>query len=324
MVIGKRRIDPFQLRIILAFAAIYIIWGSTYLAIRFAVETIPPFIMAGMRFVIAGGVMYAWARLSGVKKPLFIEWRSAAIIGVALLLFSNGGVTWSEQRVASGIAALIVATVPLWIVLMQWLLHNGSPPSRRMAAGLVIGFCGVLWLIGPDQLLGHRTIDLTGVAVLLVACFSWSNGSLYARKAKLPSSQILATAMEMICGGVALLSAGLLTGEFHHFDPFAVSMKSSLSLAYLVVFGSIIGFTAYVWLLRNAAPTRVATYAYVNPVIAIALGAIFAGEQINSQILVSAATIIFAIVLIITSQTGEKKVDNPQSKIRSPQLAEEV
>jgi drug/metabolite transporter (DMT)-like permease len=324
MVIGKRRIDPFQLRIILAFAAIYIIWGSTYLAIRFAVETIPPFIMAGMRFVIAGTVMYAWARLSGVKSPLLIEWRSAAIIGIALLLFSNGGVTWSEQRVASGIAALIVATVPLWIVLMQWLLHNGSPPSRRMAAGLVIGFCGVLWLIGPDQLLGHRSIDLTGVAVLLVACFSWSNGSLYARKAKLPSSQILATAMEMICGGVALLLAGLISGEFYHFDPFLVSMKSFLSLAYLVVFGSIIGFTAYVWLLRNAAPTRVATYAYVNPVIAIALGAIFAGEQINSQILVSAATIIFAIVLIITSQINEKKIDNPQSKIQNRQLVEEV
>jgi drug/metabolite transporter (DMT)-like permease len=324
MVIGKRRIDPFQLRIILAFAAIYIIWGSTYLAIRFAVETIPPFIMAGMRFVIAGAVMYAWARLSGVKGPLLVEWRSAAIIGIALLLFSNGGVTWSEQRVASGIAALIVATVPLWIVLMQWLLHNGSPPSRRMAAGLMIGFCGVLWLIGPDQLLGHRTIDLTGVAVLLIACFSWSNGSLYARKAKLPSSQILATAMEMISGGVALLLAGLITGEFYRFDPLAVSMKSFLSLAYLVVFGSIIGFTAYVWLLRHAAPTRVATYAYVNPVIAIALGAIFAGEQINSQILVSAATIIFAIVLIITSQTGETKVNNPQTNIRNPQLAQEV
>jgi len=324
MVIGKRRIDPFQLRIVLAFAAIYTIWGSTYLAIRFAVETIPPFLMAGMRFTIAGGIMYAWARLSGVKKPLLIEWRSAAIIGVALLLFSNGGVTWSEQRVASGIAALIVATVPLWIVLMQWLLHNGSPPSRRMAAGLVIGFLGVLWLIGPDQLLGHRTIDLTGVAVLLVACFSWANGSLYSRTAKLPSSQILATAMEMICGGVALLLAALISGEFQRFNMSAVSALSFLSLLYLVVFGSIIGFTAYVWLLRNAAPTRVATYAYVNPVIAIALGAIFADEQINSHILVSAATIIFAIVLIITSQSNEKKAVNPQSSIRNAHLVEEV
>lgn len=324
MVIGKRQIDPFQLRIVLAFAAIYIIWGSTYLAIRFAVETIPPFLMAGMRFVIAGSIMYAWARLSGVKKPVLIEWRSAAIIGIALLMFSNGGVTWSEQRVASGVAALIVATVPLWIVLMQWLFHNGCPPSRRMAAGLVIGFLGVLWLIGPDQLLGHRTIDLTGVAVLLVACFSWSNGSLYSRKAKLPSSQILATAMEMICGGVALLLVALVSGEFQRFAPAAVSTRSFLSLAYLVVFGSIIGFTAYVWLLRNAAPTRVATYAYVNPVIAIALGAIFANEQINSHILVSAATIIFAIVLIITSQTSEKKVKSPQSEIRNPQLVEEV
>lgn len=290
-----------RLRLVLAFAAIYIVWGSTYLAIRLAIDTIPPFLMAGMRFLAAGGVLYLWARRSA-PAPTLIHWRSAAIIGVSLLLFSNGGVTWSEQRVPSGIAALLVATVPLWIVLLEWLLHGGDRPRNAVLAGLALGFGGVLLLIGPNPFHSHQSIDLLGVGALMFATFSWANGSLYSRKAKLPESQLLAAAMEMLMGGLALSVVSFATGDFHRFDPAAVTTRSWLSLAYLSVFGSIISFTAYIWLMRTTTPSRVATYAYVNPIIALLLGGLFAGESITGQVLVAAGVIVFAVVLIITSR----------------------
>lgn len=295
--------QPPKSKLLLAFAAVYVLWGSTYLAIRFGVETIPPFMMAGMRFAVAGLLLYAWARLRGAPRPSGKEWRSAAVIGLLLLFVANGGVTWAEQRVPSGIAALLAATVPLWIVILDWTLHGGARPRPGVAAGLTVGFAGVLMLVGPDQLLGDRRFDMAGIGVLLVAAVSWATGSLYSRRAVLPASPLLATSMEMLSGAAALFLLAGLTGEFQRFNPQAVSVRSWLSVAYLSVFGSIIGFSAYVWLLRVAHASRVATYAYVNPVIAIVLGWSLAGEAFTLQMLLAAGVIVLAVVLIISSQS---------------------
>ena len=299
--------QPPRSKVITAFAAVYIVWGSTYLAIRFGVETIPPFMMAGMRFVFAGLLLYGWARVRGAKKATWTEWRSAAIIGVLLLLVANGGVTWAEQRVPSGIAALLAATVPIWIVLLDWVWHGATRPRPGVIAGLVIGFAGVLMLIGPDQLLGHNRMDLAGVGVLLMAAFSWAIGSLYSRKAVLPSSPLLATSMEMLVGAAALFLTSVVSGEVQRFNPASVSTRSWLAVGYLTMFGSIVGFTAYVWVLRVAHASRVASYAYVNPVIAIFLGWSLAGEAFSLQMLVASAVIVAAVILIVTNQSAPER-----------------
>jgi drug/metabolite transporter (DMT)-like permease len=308
--------DPTQSKLIMAFAAVYIVWGSTYLAIRFGVETIPPFMMAGTRFMIAGVLLYGWARYRGAQPPTRIEWRSAAIIGTLLLFVGNGGVTWAEQRVPSSITALLVATVPMWIVLLDWLWHGAIRPRSGVIIGLLVGFVGVLMLIGPDQLLGRDRIDLAGVGVLMVACLSWAVGSLYSRKAVLPASPVLTTSMEMLTGGGVLTLVSAFAGEFRRFDPATVSIRSWLSVGYLIVFGSIIAFTAYVWLLRVAHASRVATYAYVNPVIAIFLGWSLAGEEFTLQMLFAAAVIIAAVALIVTNQSKPVKLP-PAPRIKT-------
>jgi drug/metabolite transporter (DMT)-like permease len=300
--------QPPKSKIVLAFAAVYVVWGSTYLAIRFGVETIPPFMMAGMRFACAGLLLYVWARTRGAPSPSVKEWRSAAVIGLLLLFVANGGVTWAEQSVPSGIAALLAATVPLWIVVLDWALHGAARPRPGVVAGIAVGLAGVLMLVGPDQLLGQRRLDMIGISVLLVAALSWAAGSLYSRGAALPSSPLLATSMEMLSGAAALLLLSGLTGEFQRFNPAVVSVRSWVSVAYLSLFGSIIGFSAYVWLLRVAHASRVATYAYVNPVIAILLGWSLAGEAFTVQMLLSAAVIVVAVVMIISSQLKHAKI----------------
>lgn len=293
---------PSSFRIILAFLAIYLIWGSTYLAIRFAIETIPPFLMAGTRFILPGGLVYAWLRFRGTPAPTTLHWRSAAVIGALLLFVGNGGVTWAEQTVPSGVTALLIGTTPLWFVLQDWLWHGGAKPTAGMVAGLSLGFLGVILLIGPGELLGGHTISLPGVAVLMIATISWSGGSLYSRTAPLPSSPLMAVAMEMICGGVLLLTLGLLSGEPARVDPAQFSVSSLASLLYLMTFGSLIGFSAYVWLLRVVPASRVATYAYVNPVIAVLLGWALAGEELTGRMLVAAAIIIAGVVVIINKR----------------------
>jgi drug/metabolite transporter (DMT)-like permease len=289
-------------KLILAFAAVYVIWGSTYLGIRVAIETIPPFLMAGSRHLIAGMLLYPWTRSHGAPRPSAPEWKSAAIIGVALLFISNGTVTWSEQRLPSGIAALLVATIPMWIALLGWWGKGGVRPNRGTIAGLIVGFLGVLLLIGPDRLLGHGKIDLVAAAALILAGASWAKGSLFSRTAKLPSSLLQAASMEMLAGGAALLVLSGLSGELSHFDIAAVSLRSWFAFSFLVVFGSLIGFSAYAWLFRATTPSRVATYAYVNPVIAILLGWGFAGEELDTHVFVAAGVIVLAVVLIITAQ----------------------
>lgn len=286
-----------RLRVVLAFAAVYIIWGSTYLAIRFAIDTLPGFLMAGVRFLLAGGLLYAWARSQGAARPSRIHWRSAAIVGGLMLLGGNGGVVWAEQHVPSGLTAVLIATVPLWVAVLDW-LWRGSRPTVRGLLGLALGLAGIGLLVGPGELAGSQGVDLLGAGVLVLASLSWAAGSLYSRSAPLPGSPLLATALEMLAGGALLLVLGLAAGQATELDLARVSLRSLLALGYLVVFGSLVAFTAYIWLLRATSPARAATYAYVNPVVAVVLGWALAGEPLTTRTLLAAAVIIGAVVLI--------------------------
>lgn len=300
-----------------ALLSVYIAWGSTYLAIRFAVETIPPFLMAATRFLVAGLILFAWRKAVGDPLPRRLEWRSAAVIGLFLLLGGNGGVSWAEQRVPSGIAALIVGSAPLWMVLLDAIRPGGIRPGWRTVAGVIIGFVGIALLIGSSQLAGvGQSQDNTGILVLLLAAFLWAVGSLYGRGAKLPTSPLMGTSMEMLTGGLGLLAAGTLTGEWSRLDVSSISMASIWGLLYLIVFGSLIGFAAYTWLLRAAPTPLVSTYAYVNPLIAIFIGNLLASEPLTPQILISAVVIIGAVALINTSRMeapGKIKAPSPST-----------
>lgn len=289
---------PSRLHILAAFAAVYLIWGSTYLAIRYAIDTMPPFFMAGVRFLIAGGLLYAWARLRGAPNPTLTHWRAAAVIGGLLLFGGNGGVTWSEQFVPSGLVALMVALVPLWVVLIDWLRPRGIRPSGPMMAGLLLGLGGMALLIGPWETGGE--IELKGALAVIAASLLWSIGSVYSRHAPLPETPLMATAMEMLAGGALLSLASVVTGELPSVNLAAVSPNSALALAYLVLFGSIVAFSAYTWLLKVTTPARAATYAYVNPVVAVILGWALADEALSLRTLIAAAIIVAAVVVITT------------------------
>ena len=288
--------------------AIYIVWGSTYLAILFVVETMPPFLAAGFRFLIAGAVLYTFRRLRGDQVPVRIEWRSAAIVGLFLLVGGNGGVMWAEQRVPSGIAALMIASVPLWMVLLDSLRPGGRRPNSLVIVGVLAGFAGILILIGPSQLIGiEGQVDLLGAFVLLLAAFFWAVGSLYNRGAKLPASLLLGTGMEMLVGSLGLFLLGTVTGEWSQLDFASVSTRSWLGFAYLVVFGSWVGFASYIWLLRVAPTMLVSTYAYVNPLVAILLGSLLAGEQLTTRVLLAAIFILGSVVVITLKQPATMK-----------------
>jgi drug/metabolite transporter (DMT)-like permease len=296
-------------RLIIAFAAVYLIWGSTYLAIRFAIETIPPLLMAGARFLVAGSALYAWVRVRhGVAKPDFHHWRAAALVGGLMLLGGNGGVVWAEQRVPSGITALLIATMPLWMALLDWLRPRGVTPTWRGLTGLVLGFAGAIVLVGPGELVGGGRVDPWGAGVLMCASLSWAIGSMRSRSARLPRSPLLATAMEMLAGGVLLTFLGLLTGEGARLDPSVVSLRSLLSLGYLIVFGSLVGFTAYIWILRKTTLARASTYAFVNPVVAVILGWALASEPLTLRTLLAAGVIVPGVWFII-SATGSMGID---------------
>jgi drug/metabolite transporter (DMT)-like permease len=290
---------PARWKLVSAFASVYLIWGSTYLAIRFAIETLPPFLMAGTRFLIAGAVLYWWARtIGGAARPNAANWRACAIVGCALLLLGNGLLVWSEFRVASGIAALLVGVVPCFLVLLDWLRPGGSRPGSQVVLGLVLGLAGLFFLIGPDSLMGGGRVDLLGAGALVIGCFAWAAGSIYSRHSALPRSPFLATAMQMLTGGLALCVVAVLAGELGAFEPARFSARSIAGWAYLVGFGSIVAFTAYAWLLRVSTPARVSTYAYVNPVVAVLLGFAFADEPLTARMMVAAAVIVSGVALI--------------------------
>ena len=294
---------PLRWRIIVAFAAIYLIWGSTYLAIRFAIETIPPYFMGGARFLIAGGVLYAVLRWRGVKAPSRAQWRAALIVGGLLLWGGNGGVIVAEQYVPSSLAALIVAMVPLWMVLLNWGWGDRIRPSVGMMLGVGLGLVGIALIAAPGQAAGEGAVNPFGLLILILASLSWSIGSLYSRKASLPSNALLSTAMEMLAGGIFMMIAGLLSGQSAQIQLDHISLLSLTALGYLVVFGSLVGFTAYVWLLKVSTPARVSTYAFVNPVVAVFLGWMLAGEELSPRMLAAAAVIIVAVMLITLNQS---------------------
>jgi drug/metabolite transporter (DMT)-like permease len=289
-------------RIALAFAAVYLLWGGTYVFIRFAVETIPPFLMAGTRHLIAGAVLYAWIRARGASRPSALEWGSAAILGALLLFGGNGGVSWATQRVPSGLAALMIALTPAWITLLDWLWHGAARPGARIVAGLVLGFTGIVLLVGPGRLAGGERLDPIGAAVLMLASVSWATGSIYSRRAPQPHTLLASIAIQSIAGGTLLWLVGLASGEVSRLHPGEISLRSMVSMLYLIVCGSIIGFTCYIWLLRVTAASRVATYAYVNPVVALILGWLLAGERMTPRTLVAAAVIVLAVILIVSHQ----------------------
>ncbi|NJC96224.1 MAG: EamA family transporter [Anaerolineales bacterium] len=285
-------------KIWVALLALYIVWGSTYLAIRFAVETIPPFFSAGLRFFISGLILVIWRRLAGDEMPTFRQWRSLVIIGVLLLLGGNGMVSFAETRIASGIAALIVGTVPLWLVLIEGLRPGGVKPSWRAILGLLVGFGGIYLLIGPTKATGVFQFDAIGTIAVVIAAFLWSIGSIYSRSAELPKSALMMTGGEMLSASIPIFIVSALIGELNGFSFSQVTRESWLGLIYLITFGSMIGFVAYIWLLQNAPVSLVATYAYVNPLVAVFLGNWFAQEPLTARTLVAAGIIIGSVVFI--------------------------
>jgi len=293
----------------IALLALYIVWGSTYLAIRFSVETIPPFLHAALRFLISGAILYIWRRAAGDPAPTAGNWRSTAIVGAALLLGGNGLVAWAEQTVPSGIAALLITTSPFWLVLFESMRAGGTKPTWQAILGLIVGFAGVFILIGPAEITGGEgSFDTFGVILLLFAPLFWSMGSIYAKGADMPKSTLLSTGMQMLMGAVALFLVSVVKGELSGFSLAAVSLRSWLALLYLITFGSLIGFVSYGWLLHNAPISLVSTYAYVNPVVAVLLGSLFADEPLNGRILIAAAIIIGSVVLINSARQVQVKV----------------
>jgi len=295
----KRR----RLRVVAALGGLYLIWGSTYLAIRIAIETLPPFLMAGVRFLIAGGILYGWARARGAEKPNRNLWRTAAISGVLMLACGNGAVVWAEQFVPSGMVSLLVATVPLWIVLQDWGWGRGGAPGAGVLLGILWGFVGVGLLFTGSEIGQATPQDLLGGLLVLGGAGAWAAGSLVARYGARPSSAALGIGMQMLVGGGTLLLGGILRGEVSSFDPGAVSWLSVLAVLYLVVFGSLVAFSSYIWLLRNTTPAVASTYAYVNPLVALLLGWALASEPLSSRTLLAAFVILSAVMVITTRRS---------------------
>ena len=287
-----------------ALMAVYFIWGGTYLGMRVAVQTIPPFLMAGTRFLIAGAAVYLYCRLRGAARPRREHWVDAGIVGALLLLGGNGMVSWAEQMVSSSIAALLIATVPLWMILLGLLERGSKRPKALVGAAVLLGFAGIAVLVLPSGT-GAGRASLPGVAALLVAAFFWALGSMRSRRSRLPESPLLAVGMQMLVGGALLVLAAGLLGEWSRFRPAGVSMLSLSGLGYLILFGSIVGYNAYIWLLKNADPTWVSTYAFVNPVVAVFLGWLLAGEQLSPRSIWATGIIILSVVIITVSRNLE-------------------
>lgn len=288
-------------KLILAFAAIYLIWGSSYLAIRFAIETLPGFTMASARYLLAGGVLYGWARWKGAARPTWPQWRTAALLGFLLFAVGNGGVVWAQHHIPSGLAALLITTEPLWVALLA--SRSGEAADRvsgRTVTSLVLGFAGAALLIAPAKLGGAPTSPIAAL-VVMTSAFAWAYGSVHSRDAKLPSSLALAASMQMLAGGVALALFGGWMGEWSAVELGAVSAKSVLAFLYLIVFATLIAFSSYIWLLRTTAPSKVATYAYVNPLVAVFLGWLLADEPVGPRTILAGVLILLSVLLVSRS-----------------------
>src|SRR5579864_6992169 len=289
-----------SIKILLAFAAIYVVWGSTYLAIRYAVETIPPLVTAGIRHTISGGVLLVWAYARGFRAKRE-HWIAGAIVGALFFLVGHGTLHWAEQHVASGLAALLIATEPMFILVLAW-ASGQQKISRISALGLGLGVVGIAILTGAE--LSAKGSSLLGLLAVLTGSLSWAAGVVISPKVKLPTDALARTAVPLVCGAVMLLAAAGATGEFHALHWASISLKSILGLAYLIVFGSIVAFTAYTWLLQRCPPALVATHTYANPIVAVLLGWLLASEALTVRVAVASVAILGAIVLI---RRGERE-----------------
>jgi drug/metabolite transporter (DMT)-like permease len=297
------RPGPAPIQVVVALLIVYIVWGSTYLAIALMIETLPPLLAASVRFLTAGILMLGFLAIASrwrrVERPRLVHWRSAAIVGLLLLLGGNGGVVLAEGFIPSGMAAVLIATVPIWIAVLDAIVSRRRP-SRLALGGLVAGIVGVAVLMAPVE--GLDRLDPVGIGLALVAALLWAAGSVYAGRAPLPRSNALGTGMEMVAGGLGLLLVGTLLGELGQADPARFELHSLLAVAYLIVFGSIVAFTAYTWLLANVPVTTAGTYAYVNPIVAVALGAVLLAEPITLRTVIASVVIIGAVVAMVSGR----------------------
>jgi len=301
-------------KIWIALLALYIVWGSTYLGIRFAIETIPPFFHAAIRFLISGIILLLWQRQAGQEMPTRKQWISTAIIGNLLLLGGNGLVAWAEQTIPSGVAALIIGAIPMFLVVTEALRPGGVRPGWNAIIGLLIGFGGIFLLVGPAEITGSgASLDPLGVGALLMACVFWSIGSIYSKTADLPKSSLMTTSAQMLTGSIGLFIISGLTGEWSNLDPAGVSMRSLLGLTYLIFIGSLIGFVSYGWLLQNAPISLVATYAYVNPIVAVLLGNWLAAEPLEPRIWLATAIIIGSVIFINSARQAPARREAKQA-----------
>jgi drug/metabolite transporter (DMT)-like permease len=288
-------------RVLVSFAAVYVLWGSTYFFIRIGIETIPPFVLAGIRHLAIGLVFYPVFRHLSKEKPTPAQWRTTIITGLLLLLCGNGALSWAETRVPSGIASLLVATVSLWMVIIDWLRPGGVRPGLRVLMGFVLGFGGIALLVGPAHLGGSERINPVGSITLILGSLAWAAGSIYSRHHPVPHSPLLGVAMQSLAGGVGLSIVAAATGELHQFHPAQVTLRSWLALLYLFSFGSALGFSAYIYILKHSTASRVATYAFINPVVALFLGWSLGGEPLTLRTLIASGTILAAVLLVIAA-----------------------
>ncbi|HET7105833.1 MAG TPA: EamA family transporter [Candidatus Acidoferrum sp.] len=302
--------------VLIAFAAVYVLWGSTYFFIRIGVETIPPFVLAGIRHIAIGLVFYPLFRYQSKEKPTAAQWRTTVITGLLLLLCGNGALSWAETRVPSGIASLLVATVSLWMVILDWLRPCGVRPAPRVLIGFVLGFAGIALLVGPSHLGGSERVNPLGAVVLILGSLAWAAGSIYSRHHPVPHSPLLGVAMQSLAGGAGLWIVAAATGELHQFHPAQVTLRSWLAVLYLFSFGSALGFSAYIYILKHSSASRVATYAFVNPVVALFLGWSLGGEAISLRTLIASGTILAAVLLVILAP--HKPTDPPDEIVPCP------
>jgi drug/metabolite transporter (DMT)-like permease len=289
----------------LAFAIIYFVWGSTFFAIRVGVREVPPFLLAAMRFSVAGLILYAWMIARGERSPTGRQWRSAFLLAILIFVFDYGLLFWAEQRVPSGMAAVMLATIPVYMALSEIIFLRTQKLTVRLAVALLIGVGGVAVLVSRSLNVGGAPIDRLGAVALLVAGISWSAAATLTRKLPLPPSKVMSSGVQMLAGGVMLALTAATLGEFRNFQPSVVSRAAWLSLVYLIIFGSIVAFTAYVWLIHHESPTKVGTYAYVNPVVAVVIGYFLGGEPLDLRTILGTAFVLISVVVITT--TGAQK-----------------
>lgn len=293
---------------VFAFATVYLVWGSTYLAIRVAVESMPPFALAAVRFALAGALLMAFLRVCGAAWPTPRQWRDATVSGFFLLLGGNGLVTWAERSVPSGVTALLIGSGPLFVVLVEWVWPGGARPRALTAAGMLLGFAGVVWLAAPWEHAGAGALPPAGVAGILIACVSWAIGSIYGRHVRTPASSFTAAAAQMLAGSGSLALVAIARGEFSGWDLAATTARSWTAFAYLVLVGSLAGYSAFVWLVKHASAAQTATYAYVNPVVAVFLGWLLLGEPVGGRTLGASAVILGAVVIVTLAKNRTRAV----------------